>query len=671
MITRFLPNVSLIFIFSAILLASLSPVAAPVPTPVPSIYIAGRTFDPNEALVTPKGTGTTYYVDCTNGNNSYNGLSTGTAFKTIAKAVSSPLAPGDNILIRQGLYRERITPSTIKGSASNRITLGHYDGDGEVIIDASAAVTGWTSVSGQIYKAKPGFTVGAVVADNQPLFPEFGTTSMTEGSWYFDAAAGDLYLWAPGGGDPSTHDVGVVDAAKDQHGIFLWSCSYVTVYGLTVRFAPGHGIVTMQGNHNTFERCKTIFNGKGGISFQTDPDARAIKNYVYHNVIANWPRGKWAWGGWPAALGAGESPNLIYQGNISQKNGGEGILSYEGCNNAVYKDNISIDNWSVNFYIDQEKNIQVTGNVALCHNPDLKDAYHNGTPGPDWNYKVNRMIRAVGIQTADEIYGTNAASLDSVTIANNIIMGCRYGINHYGQANGSGYHHVRMLHNTIIVPSWSRLSDEAYVGIRIPYNSGNNIGCEIRNNIVYTSNADAFLLNGYLDEGATGNLFANLTIDHNLFYAPSTPKPVHWGTLANSSFDFTCAQWQALTGGAHGAGDVTGNPKFVNAAATDNVFDKRITALSVAIDAGVAVGVAADFDGTTARPQGTAVDIGAFEYAGSTAVKVKLSPNHLLAGPDTYRTLTLNGRRVRREAVSQSVVMIGGSRHVIINQTRR
>jgi hypothetical protein len=590
--------------------------AALPPTPVPTMYIPGRTYEPNAVSTTPVGTGKTYYVDGTNGSDAYNGLSVTTAFKSISMAATMRLAVGDNILIRSGLYRERIVLNA-NGTSANPITLGHYDGDGEVIIDASEQVAGWTLVSGQIYKAQPGFSVQAVVADKAPLFPEFSSGALKEGTYYYDSASGNLSVWVPGGGSPAAHDIGVIDASLEPSGIDLQESRYVTVFGLTIRFAPGYGLYNYAGGPITVEQCKTIFNGKGGIVLD-GADSRVIKCFVYHNVLANWPRGKWAWGGWPSGLGACAAPNVLFEGNISQKNGGEGILSYEGCNGARYRNNISIDNWSTNYYIDQEKNVELTGNIALAHQPDLHDAYNNGSPGPDWDYKVPRMLLPMGIMTADEIYGENVAHLDSVTIANNVIMGCRCGITHYAMAKGSGYRHVKILNNTIVVALWARLSDEAYVGIRVSYNNGNNIGCEIRNNILYSSHTDGYLLDGSIDQGESGSLFANIAVDHNLFYAPSLSRPIHWGTAGEGTYDYTYTQWAALSGGAHGAGDVTGDPKFIAAALTDNVYAKRLTAPSAAIDAGTVVPLSKDFDGKQ-RPLGSGIDMGAFEFDSSVS----------------------------------------------------
>jgi len=56
----------------------------------------------------------TYYVDATNGNDSNNGISGLTPWKTIAKVNASNFNPGDQILFKRGeVWREQlIVPST-------------------------------------------------------------------------------------------------------------------------------------------------------------------------------------------------------------------------------------------------------------------------------------------------------------------------------------------------------------------------------------------------------------------------------------------------------------------------------------------------------------------------------------------------------------------------------
>ena len=101
--------------------------------------------------------------------------------KTIAKGISQ-LKAGDTLVISAGRYKECFWVRC-KGTADNRILIGPA-GNGEVIIDASADITGWEPYKGQIYKAYCEFRPAALVVDECPLFPEFSLGSMNEGRWF-------------------------------------------------------------------------------------------------------------------------------------------------------------------------------------------------------------------------------------------------------------------------------------------------------------------------------------------------------------------------------------------------------------------------------------------------------------------------------------------------------
>ena len=128
-------------------------------------------WSPAIAVVPPSTTGTTYYVDGANGNNSHDGKSLANAFKTIAKA-ASVVAAGDTALIRGGFYREGINvglwSGTASGSVGKPITFGSY-GDAEVIVDGSAPVSGWTRYSGNVWKAPISFVPIGIVVNDVPL----------------------------------------------------------------------------------------------------------------------------------------------------------------------------------------------------------------------------------------------------------------------------------------------------------------------------------------------------------------------------------------------------------------------------------------------------------------------------------------------------------------------
>jgi len=580
----------------------------------PPVYIPGRTYDPTEPLVTPIGNGTRYYVDGTYGNDSNDGRSIESPFKTISKAVDryGPLSAGDTILIRGGLYRERVSLANHSGTEENRIVIGPYNGE-EVIIDASGSITGWTSVSGQIYKVKPGFVPNAVVADNEALFPEFSQDALTEGKWYYNSSTGDLFVWVPGGGSPAALDIGAVVDDEYQHGVSLNDVHYVTLYGLTVRFAGGHGINVL-GNGVRVEKCRVRFNGKAGISLfgygSTDSSgAEVVKNEVYFNMTRNWPRGRYKWGGWAMGVVSHGTPDPLFQGNVVYRNGGEGLGAYGG-SGGVIRDNISCDNWSANIYVDNRPNVLVENNFVYSHTPDPNDLYNNGDPDPGDNRNLKRL-RPEGIQTADENYSFNPpANLANITIANNLIVNCRRGIGHWGQASGSGLKNVRVLHNTIV--TGVRIPGEAtLVGIAIPQNDGNNTGSVYRNNIVYGSDPDTWLLYAE-DIPSSADPFKGLTIDHNLWYHTGRSDPFHWGASWSGTYDYTHSEWLEISGTPHGGGDVIADPKLINPS-TFLAADKKLQPDSPAIDAGESAGVAYDFE-YAARPHGNGFGMGAFEY---------------------------------------------------------
>jgi len=72
-----------------------------------------------------------YYVDRTTGNDTSNGLSLSSAWKTIAKA-NSTLKPGDTVFIRAGTYQETIVPR-FSGTETDRVTYQRYGSDTVVI----------------------------------------------------------------------------------------------------------------------------------------------------------------------------------------------------------------------------------------------------------------------------------------------------------------------------------------------------------------------------------------------------------------------------------------------------------------------------------------------------------------------------------------------------------
>jgi len=69
---------------------------------------------------------TTYYVDCTAGNDSNAGTSASTAWKSVNRANQAALNPGDQLLLKRGCTWSQQLKAKWNGTASQLITIGAY-----------------------------------------------------------------------------------------------------------------------------------------------------------------------------------------------------------------------------------------------------------------------------------------------------------------------------------------------------------------------------------------------------------------------------------------------------------------------------------------------------------------------------------------------------------------
>jgi parallel beta-helix repeat protein len=70
--------------------------------------------------------GTSYYVDCANGRDSNSGLGKASAWKSITKANTAPLRPGDKLLFKRGCAWKGPLQAAWHGTATQPIIIGAY-----------------------------------------------------------------------------------------------------------------------------------------------------------------------------------------------------------------------------------------------------------------------------------------------------------------------------------------------------------------------------------------------------------------------------------------------------------------------------------------------------------------------------------------------------------------
>ena len=150
-------------------------------------------------------TGATYYVDATNGDDTKDGQSTATAWKTIAKVNSSSFAPGDQILLKRGeVWRESLVPPS-SGTSGNPIRFDAYgSGEAPTLTGYLPLPSGaWTLDSGNVWKA--------TVTGNSMFWVLFGSmwgskqtakaNVLSDRDYYF--ASNTLYVFSQG--NPATY----------------------------------------------------------------------------------------------------------------------------------------------------------------------------------------------------------------------------------------------------------------------------------------------------------------------------------------------------------------------------------------------------------------------------------------------------------------------------------
>lgn len=576
------------------------------------------TWTPAIPSVPPSTTGITYYVDGTNGSDANDGKSLLASFKTIAKAVSM-IAAGDTVLIRKGLYREGILLiSPPSGTASKPITFGSY-GDGEVILDGSTKVNGWTNISGTVWRAPLTFNPIGIVVNEIPLkqvtqgqggslAPQVGLAGVTSGSgkWHNGGVGGFITADIGAAGDPNLADIVVPNDNGAQTHVYFYQKNYLNFKGLTIRGSGSNGLWGY-GSNITVESCNVKFNAKSAISFQplyaageTNSDNAVLTTHAYHNVLLNWPRGNngfiEAGGGWAGGIAWTGNLRPLSRGNIVHMNGGEGIITYGTrsgylSGSAIFEKNISYDNWSVNMYFDNQPNNISRNNLLFNHPPDSNNFLYLGSTPYNGYIKFSVCLMLADEQNSSDATN-NYANLANSEVYNNVFAGCRIGIRDYAEGNANaikshGLKNTKIVNNTIILPFVSYAPFET-LGIYLldnttPSGTNQNSNSIIQNNVIYGFNNDSLI------SSEIAGPLVGINLDFNTYFSAAA-TPFRRGFNAVVYSDFT--SWKATIVGSDTNSQFI-DPKFVDVtkfrASTIGAYDPRnanLKAGSPAIGAG-------------------------------------------------------------------------------------
>jgi hypothetical protein len=276
--------------------------------------------------------GNTYYVDATKGTDSNDGLSPEKAWRTIDKANSARLNPGDSVLLKRGeVWREQLVPQS--GDETGYITYGAYgDGDKPLLLGSVTRnkASDWTHEGENIWATNPPelavdellpVDVGNLIFNNEESVgvKVWNQQDMdSQGKFWYDEDNWVLKMYSetnPGGYYSS------IECALRRHIIDESGKSYVIYEDLDLRYGGAHGIGGGNTHHIIVRNCDLSYIG-GGDQMGGDRTVRFGNGIEFwENAHDNLVEGCRLWEIYDAALtnqGSRDNSqiNIHYRNNI-------------------------------------------------------------------------------------------------------------------------------------------------------------------------------------------------------------------------------------------------------------------------------------------------------------------------------------------------------------------
>ena len=242
-----------------------------------------------------------YYIDAANGDNDADGLSPGSAWKSLDKLSYTIVAPGSAVLLYSGqIFRGSLKPSS--GTAEKPVTYGTYGGSEKAIIQNSIDLcteSDWDSMPAGIWRASGTYStdIGNIIFNNDTCAVRKWSYSELSADldYFYDSFWNLLYL-------KSTDNPGrrfeSVEAALTDHIIDQSNLSHADFSNLHLRYGGAHGFGGGGTEGLNIHDCEFSFIGGGylytkdgeevrygnGIEFWGDASANTVEGCYFHDI---------------------------------------------------------------------------------------------------------------------------------------------------------------------------------------------------------------------------------------------------------------------------------------------------------------------------------------------------------------------------------------------------
>jgi hypothetical protein len=347
----------------------------------------------------------TFYVK-PGGNDSADGKSHSTAWKTIAKVNAYPLQTGEDVyFLADGAWNMEQLVIDWNGTDSNRVIVGAY----------------------HMKNGKE--TVGVAAGTSKPRI--IGS-----------------YTGKCSGAAGSCINVNTAVPAKAYSGLVQINANYVTFQNIRVQNSAGRGVALGNGYHHAIlENNEVYYTAGNSTIFNRGSSYNILRNNDLSLCAIGWKHGDWVAVSktWPTCNSAVSSHHNIFEGNYVHESYGEGIVMLGGAHTNIVRKNTLAAIRSANIYMDNGYDNIVENNILIG---DRDGEFTRGTKDDGHKY-------GGGISVKVEDYNNATDAVNNI-VRNNLLVrtgGLLMGLEPAAEQKGLRVG-VKFLNNTLVETSY-------------------------------------------------------------------------------------------------------------------------------------------------------------------------------------------------------------------------